>query len=441
VTDPTDERRDPELDAPEDPAADLHVPARVESSLLFEVRRVGPGFADHRRPLDPWNEITPPELPDDEEDAVLADVEIAVLPIDDELPEVEALPLEPELDPGLDPGLDAPPNDLWAADLYSGDGPFAAPLDVPHRGGVGSSAGRELLSSLPRAELPREPPVPDRFEARPSRPPVPRAPSLLSDLAAEFAAPIMVERRVPNTDAEVTEAEVVAVPRVPAVPQVSAIPSSLAPRSGPTSPASTPPSRAGAALLAGLTPEPAPTPAAPPPQSSLARRPGVQSGPSPRATAPSSQPSGPAAPHADRAYPMMRALLKSPDEVPYGVDPPRSRRAQPVPGTFFPTVRRDRDRPIAPQDPADLDDLLATMAEGLLIGESPSGGTEVRVTLRDEFFAGTELRITMNDGRVRAVLVPPDRGTYLTLNGNIDDLRLRLEARGLRVEELRVAEP
>lgn len=127
--------------------------------------------------------------------------------------------------------------------------------------------------------------------------------------------------------------------------------------------------------------------------------------------------------------------------MPYVVEPPKARRAPPVPGTFFPAVRRERDRPIAPQDPADLDEMLATMADGLLIGESPNGGTEVRVTLRDEFFAGTELRIQMNDGRVRAVLVPPDRGTYLTLNGNIDDLRLRLEARGLHVEELRVAEP
>ncbi|MCK6547088.1 hypothetical protein L6R52_14660, partial [Myxococcota bacterium] len=194
-----------------------------------------------------------------------------------------------------------------------------------------------------------------------------------------------------------------------------------------------------AGLGASQPPEPPPAPA---PQTNLSRRPGVQSGPSARATpvaSPSS--SAPAAPHPDRTYPMMRALLRSPDAVPYVVEPPKARRAPPVPGTFFPAVRRERDRPIAPQDPADLDEMLATMADGLLIGESPNGGTEVRVTLRDEFFAGTELRIQMNDGRVRAVLVPPDRGTYLTLNGNIDDLRLRLEARGLHVEELRVAEP
>jgi hypothetical protein len=144
----------------------------------------------------------------------------------------------------------------------------------------------------------------------------------------------------------------------------------------------------------------------------------------------------------ERRYPKMRALLRNPDAVPLGIEPrtPKS-RAAPVPGTFFPAPKQPKEPPMVPSAPADLDEMLATMAEGLLIGEDAAGNKEVRVTLRDEFFAGTELRIVVGDGKVRAVLVPPDRGTYLMLNGNIDELRMRLESRGLRVAELRVAEP
>jgi hypothetical protein len=144
-----------------------------------------------------------------------------------------------------------------------------------------------------------------------------------------------------------------------------------------------------------------------------------------------------------RRYPKMRALLKNPDEVPHGSEPIGRAKmaAPPVPGTFFPAPRKEREPPQGASAPADLDEMLAAMAEGLLVGDDGSGGTEVRVTLRDEFFAGTELRIRAGGGKVRAVLVPPDRSTYLALNGNLSELRARLEARGLKVEELRVAEP
>ncbi len=108
-----------------------------------------------------------------------------------------------------------------------------------------------------------------------------------------------------------------------------------------------------------------------------------------------------------------------------------------VPGTFFPTAQPQPERP----KPVELEDLLTTMAEGLLIGESPSGGTEVRVTLRDEFFAGTELRIVVNAGEISAELLPPDREIYWQLNGSIDELKDRLGDRGLKVQELIVCEP
>lgn len=147
-------------------------------------------------------------------------------------------------------------------------------------------------------------------------------------------------------------------------------------------------------------------------------------------------------PPATRRYRLMRSLLKNPEKIPYGSAPISKPKPPPVPGTFIPAGKqREKESGPLSASPADLDEMLATMAEGLLIGEDASGHTEVRVTLRDEFFAGTELRIKLGDGGVSALLVPPDRSTYLTLNGNIDDLRIRLEARGLRVTQIRVAEP
>ena len=85
--------------------------------------------------------------------------------------------------------------------------------------------------------------------------------------------------------------------------------------------------------------------------------------------------------------------------------------------------------------------MLALMADGLLVGEGDDGSTEIRVTLRDEFFAVTELRISIQEGRISAVLVPPNRQVYWQLGGEADQLRNRLESRGLRVSELSVQEP
>lgn len=138
-----------------------------------------------------------------------------------------------------------------------------------------------------------------------------------------------------------------------------------------------------------------------------------------------------------RHYPKARALLADPDSVPYGIAPPTEPPAPPVPGTFFPM----RPEPTGQPSALDLDRLLLTMAEGLLVGEDGDGGTEIRVTLRDEFFAGTELRISIADGRVHATLVPPDRDIYWQLNGHVGDLESRLSERGLRVQGIEVLEP
>jgi hypothetical protein len=165
--------------------------------------------------------------------------------------------------------------------------------------------------------------------------------------------------------------------------------------------------------------------------SGVARR-EVTPPPRARSKAPAGKPASP------RRYPKMMSLLKDAESVPYGSAPKSEPPPPPVPGTFFPAPRAPLyERPA----PADLDELLATMAEGLLIGESPDGGTEVRVTLRDEFFAGTELRIRINNGEISAELRPPDRDIYWQLNGNIDELKERLSARGLTVRELVLLEP
>ena len=136
-----------------------------------------------------------------------------------------------------------------------------------------------------------------------------------------------------------------------------------------------------------------------------------------------------------RRYPRMLALLKDQTVA----QRPAGRGAEvppPVPGTFFPAPREPREPP-----PSDLDRMLLTMAEGLLIGETADGETEVRVTLKDEFFAGTELRIVAGDGKVKAVLAPPDRDVYWQLNGSLDDLKHRLSDRGLKVEDIELVYP
>ena len=142
-------------------------------------------------------------------------------------------------------------------------------------------------------------------------------------------------------------------------------------------------------------------------------------------------------PNPSRQYPRMRALLSNPERVPGGSRPIAPYRPPPVPGTFIPRPPPPPPRPKR----TELDGLLAVMADGLLIGEGEGGASEIRVTLRDEFFAGTELRISLLEGRVSAKLIPPNREVYWQLGGEAGELRLRLEERGLRVSQLEVLEP
>lgn len=276
-----------------------------------------PGFFESSK-LDPWNDVTPADLPGEEHEIVQ----------DGPTP-------EPVLEPA------GPRETEGEVAIFSGDGPLAAPVDAPAR------------------ERPRIPVT--RSSSQAAR----------EGFAGAISAPLVVTRHV-------------------------------APRAQ---------SQAGGQV--GV-----------PGRALMPRR-----------------PSGIVTPEHPRRYPKMRALLKSPERVPHGSEPLSRAKRPPVPGTFFPAAKREKEPPPQSAAPVELDEMLATMAEGLLIGEDASGHTEVRVTLRDEFFAGTELRITAGGGKVSALLLPPDRGTYLELNANVDELRGRLETRGLRVQELRVLEP
>lgn len=138
-----------------------------------------------------------------------------------------------------------------------------------------------------------------------------------------------------------------------------------------------------------------------------------------------------------RRYPLFRARLQNPELVPEGSEAIPEPLPPPVPGTFIP-----RPPPPPPRtEPTELDAMLALMADGLFIREGEDGATEIRVTLRDEYFAGTELRIALEGGQIRATLVPPSREVYWQLGGEAHQLRDRLEQRGLRVSELTVVEP
>lgn len=327
-----------------------------------------PSEAPAARPIDPWTELTPgdpsemaalteppPELPgfvsEEAGPAEVTGAEIEVAAFEDAL---EAPPPSGLADDLQDP----PPSWIEPSPspepVYTGDGPFAAPVDGP------AARGTSRFTEALRADEPAP-----RWTAEPLPPPPappPKKKALVpAHVKAELDRPHRLERRASS----------VADPRT----------------------------------IGDLQR------AAPPPRE--------------RAAAPA------------RHYPLMRALLKDPDAVPYGIEPPTPPALPPVPGTFIPAGRAPAGRP----NPADLDEMLLTMAEGLLVGESADGGTEVRVTLRDEFFAGTELRIALGDGRVRATLVPPDRSIYMQLNGHASDLEARLSDRGLRVASIEVLEP
>lgn len=96
----------------------------------------------------------------------------------------------------------------------------------------------------------------------------------------------------------------------------------------------------------------------------------------------------------------------------------------------------DRAARVPPAAPR-LDRLLATMAEGVLVGST--GGVHVR--LQDAFFDGTELIIEIVDGAVVGILRPPTLATFRVLSEHRDALCRHLEGQGLRVSRFEVRKP
>lgn len=139
---------------------------------------------------------------------------------------------------------------------------------------------------------------------------------------------------------------------------------------------------------------------------------------------------------AKREYPLMRSLLADPEAVPAAEE---RRGPEPLPHTFIRAPRTAPERAPSSSRPH-LDGMLREMTEGLLVGGS-SDSTEMRLTLRDEFFRGTELQIVIGSDGVTARFVPPDRDTYRHLSSELHRLRAQLEDRGLRVARLVVEEP
>ena len=141
---------------------------------------------------------------------------------------------------------------------------------------------------------------------------------------------------------------------------------------------------------------------------------------------------------AKREYPMMMSLLQDPP-VTGGEQVSDVPSSPPVPGTFFPTSSK---KELVPESgPPDMEGLLSTMAEGVLLGGSSDGSSHMMITLNDEYFRGTELRISMEVTGVKAHLIPPDYEVYRHLSSELPRLEQRLLARGLTVNEVSVLKP
>lgn len=161
------------------------------------------------------------------------------------------------------------------------------------------------------------------------------------------------------------------------------------------------------------------------------RPPGAPPRPTPQAPAPGPGPRNPPARH----YPEFAAFMRE-----HGIEvEPVAASAPPVPGTFIP--RPPPPPPRKTPEPGELDRLLGLMADGLMIGEDAEGATEIRITLRDDYFAGTELRVSVEPGGLVARLFPPNRDVYRQLASEELALRLRLEERGLKVRAVEVTAP
>ena len=359
------------------------------------------------------NQVTSPEV--EVESTQLVPAHDAVKAYLDDGEPIPAPPVE-VLPPEAPDGVDVSDLEWWGDEQVSpnwdGDAPLAAPLDapkLPRSAPLTHAIGEALELDRPRNDV---------FERR--------------DKPAPMRAGL--ERRAPPVRSSSS-------PRHSTPPPPSITVADLARRAEKA--------RASASSYSPPSPDrrpgPSPTRArgAPPPLPGARRSRRVEQTepevPVYKAPPPVSQPApAPSGPPPKRAYPKMLALLTSSEAVPHGDAPIPPPRPPAVPGTFFPAKSHKE----VVDDTPDVDTLLQAMAEGLLVGgDGDSGSSQIMITLRDEFFAGTQLRVGITEGGIEATLVPPDRGTYRHLCSEIHRLESRLSRRGRRVSTLRVEDP
>jgi hypothetical protein len=119
----------------------------------------------------------------------------------------------------------------------------------------------------------------------------------------------------------------------------------------------------------------------------------------------------------------------SDDPQPAGSLPPR-----PPPGSPF--VRPPVSRPAGPE--AVSQDLLESAADSAMLRTEPDGTTSFDIAFSDELLSDVACRVTVAGGRVVAIFRVKDDNTRRLLEAEAGRLRVRLEERGLRVEEVRV---
>jgi len=115
---------------------------------------------------------------------------------------------------------------------------------------------------------------------------------------------------------------------------------------------------------------------------------------------------------------------------PQPVDP-EVLRPPPGAATVRPSVR-DR-RPSGAVDP----DLLSKAASGARVIET-GGATSFEITFADDVFANLVCQLTFDEGRLVALFRVPDHNLRRLLEAEAGRLRVQLEGRGLKVEEVKV---
>ena len=100
--------------------------------------------------------------------------------------------------------------------------------------------------------------------------------------------------------------------------------------------------------------------------------------------------------------------------------------------TIRPPIRKPENTPIE-----DKDKLLAHAQKARIIAE-PTGATAFEVSINDEVFQDLICRIMFHEGQIIAVFKASDKNACRLLEAEAGRLRNRLEAKGMRVAEVRV---